>query len=340
MGTVTFNDGSAILCAAVALVGNQATCDGSSLNVAGSPHSVTAVYSGASGPPSFVTSTSPSLFQTVAKATLVVDANDKSRDYGDPNPAFDATISGFKNSETLATSGVAGSPLCSSTATATSPVSGSPYPITCALGSLTAGNYTFTFTPGELTVAKATLVVDANDKSRDYDEFRPGLRRDHLGLQEQRDPRHHRGGRRPLCIHDDRHQPGDGQPLPDYLRHRQPDRRQLHFTFTPGALNVTKATLAVAANNKTRDYGDPNPAFAATIQASRTARPSPPPASRAARLQFHGDRHQPGVGSPYPITSALGSLTAGNYTFSFMHGKDVTKATLAVDANDQTRDYA
>ncbi len=155
-GNVTFKDGAAVLCAAVALAGNQATCSGSSLNVAGSPHSITAVYSGASGPPAFSASTSASLSQTISKATLVVDANDKSRDYGDPNPVLDATITGFKNGETLATSGVAGSPLCTSTATATSPVSGSPYAITCALGSLTAGNYSFTFTPGALTITKAS----------------------------------------------------------------------------------------------------------------------------------------------------------------------------------------
>ncbi len=175
VGTVTFKDGAATLCAAVVLAGNQAPCDGSSLNVAGSPHSITAVYSGVSGPPASGASTSAPLAQTITKATLIVDANDKSRDYGDPNPAFDATITGFKNGETLATSGVAGSPLCSSTATSSSPVSGSPFAITCALGSLTAGNYTFTFTPGELTIGKATLAVDADDKSKIFDDADPAF---------------------------------------------------------------------------------------------------------------------------------------------------------------------
>jgi hypothetical protein len=118
--------------------------------VSGSPYAITCALGSLTAGNYTFTFTPGEL--TVTKATLVVDANDKSRDYGDPNPAFDATITGFKNSETLATSGVAGSPLCNSAATATSPVSGSPYAITCALGSLTAGNYTFTFTPGELTV--------------------------------------------------------------------------------------------------------------------------------------------------------------------------------------------
>src|SRR5207248_702537 len=71
---------------------------------------------------------------TITKATLTVTANDKTRAYGDANPAFDAAITGFKNSETLATSGVTGSPSCSTTATAASSVSGSPYPISCIIG--------------------------------------------------------------------------------------------------------------------------------------------------------------------------------------------------------------
>src|SRR5207247_8192505 len=46
---------------------------------------------------------------TINKAHLTVTADDQSRLYGDTNPTFTATISGFKNLETLATSGVTGS---------------------------------------------------------------------------------------------------------------------------------------------------------------------------------------------------------------------------------------
>src|SRR5205823_4645975 len=85
----------------------------------------------------------------ILKATLEVTANDKSRLYGDANPTLDAAISGFKNSETLASSGVTGSASCTTGAIATSPVPG-PYAITCALGSLAAGNYMFHFNAGSL----------------------------------------------------------------------------------------------------------------------------------------------------------------------------------------------
>ena len=72
-GTVTFKDGTNAIsgCSNVALNGSsQATCTTSDLNVAGSPHSITAEYSGvSSGSPQFQASTSNTLSQTVNKAS-------------------------------------------------------------------------------------------------------------------------------------------------------------------------------------------------------------------------------------------------------------------------------
>src|SRR5204862_5961024 len=112
---------------------------------------------------------------TVTPASLTVTADDKSRVYGDANPAFTASYSGFKNSETLATSGVTGSPSLATTATATSSVAGSPYTITAAAGTLAAGNYSFSFANGQLTVTKATLTVTADDASREYGDANPAF---------------------------------------------------------------------------------------------------------------------------------------------------------------------
>src|SRR2546428_234006 len=87
----------------------------------------------------------------VTKPTLSVTADDKSRGYGDANPLFTASYSGFKNGETLASSGVTGSPALSTTAIATSAVPG-PYPISAAIGTLAAGNYQFSFVSGSRTI--------------------------------------------------------------------------------------------------------------------------------------------------------------------------------------------
>src|SRR5204863_170645 len=45
------------------------------------------------------------------------------------------------------------------------------------------------------------------------------------------------------------------------------------------------------------------------------------------------------VGS-YPITAVLGTLASGNYSFSFVNGSlSITKATLAVNADNQVKTY-
>src|SRR2546428_186028 len=118
---------------------------------------------------------------TITKATLTVKANDKAREYGDANPSFDATISGFKNGENLGTSGVTGSPACSTTAVQASPVG--PFPITCLLGTLAATNYDFSFVAGTLTITPAPLSVTADNESRDYGEANPAFTGSNTGIK-------------------------------------------------------------------------------------------------------------------------------------------------------------
>jgi hypothetical protein len=91
---------------------------------------------------------------TVTRAPLTVTAPSLSITAGQAIPALTPTISGFKNGQTLATSGVTGSASCTTTATASSPAG--TYAITCTQGSLASANYSFgTFTAGTLTIAPA-----------------------------------------------------------------------------------------------------------------------------------------------------------------------------------------
>lgn len=87
---------------------------------------------------------------------LTVTADDKFVNLGDPLPPLTASFSGFINGETLATSGVTGSPVLSTTATASSPVGS--YPISIAQGTLAAGHYTFQFVGGTLQIFSITHV--------------------------------------------------------------------------------------------------------------------------------------------------------------------------------------
>src|SRR5262245_10248929 len=119
-------------------------------------------------------------FITVNPAQLTVTADNKSRGYGAANPALTATITGFTNGETLATSGVTGTPALSTTATTASAFGN--YPITAAAGTLAASNYTFAFVNGTLSVTKVGLTITADNKTKVFGAANPTLTASYSGF--------------------------------------------------------------------------------------------------------------------------------------------------------------
>ncbi|NVK53355.1 MAG: Ig-like domain-containing protein, partial [Flavobacteriaceae bacterium] len=114
---------------------------------------------------------------TINKATLTATAEDKSRDYGEANPVFTLTYSGFKGSDDSSVLDTA--PTVATTATTTTDVG--TVAITVAGGS--DSNYDITPVNGTLTIGKATLIATAEDKSRDYGEANPVFTITYLGFK-------------------------------------------------------------------------------------------------------------------------------------------------------------
>jgi len=91
-GSVTFKDGSTTLCSAVAIdSGGKATCAINSLDVAGSPHSITAIYSGDSNYKASPASTASSQGVNQAGTTTSVGSSSNPSVYGQP-VTFTATV--------------------------------------------------------------------------------------------------------------------------------------------------------------------------------------------------------------------------------------------------------
>ncbi|MHB8671372.1 MAG: MBG domain-containing protein, partial [Acidimicrobiales bacterium] len=101
----------------------------------------------------------PTAALTVTPAPLTVTADNASRYHEAANPKFTVTYSGFVLGQNLASSGVRGTPSCTTTATTASDVG--TYPITCDAGTLSAMNYRFAFVPGSLTVEPAPTSLSA-----------------------------------------------------------------------------------------------------------------------------------------------------------------------------------
>jgi hypothetical protein len=126
-----------------------------SLQVTGSPHSIYAMYQPDSSS-AFVGSTSaqPATVR-ITPAPLTVTANNATKAYGAPLPAFTFSYSGFQNGDTAAS--LTTPPTATTTATQFSPVTMSGYPVT-PMGAVDP-NYTFTYVPGTLTVTAVPLTV-------------------------------------------------------------------------------------------------------------------------------------------------------------------------------------
>ncbi len=152
-GTVTFMNGTTVLgTGTIHDTTADYTTDSTSSLAVGS-QSITAQYNGDTNCNS---STSSPLTQTVNKAPLTVTAQNATRAYGAANPTFSDIITGFVNGDTQSV--VSGTASLTTTATASS--APGTYPITAALGTLSAANYNFsTFVNGTLTITQATPTI-------------------------------------------------------------------------------------------------------------------------------------------------------------------------------------
>ena len=110
---------------------------------------------------------------SIAPKLVTVKVTNIKRAYGTANPAFKLTYTGLVLHQTLATSGISGTPDCSTPADALS-VPGI-YLITCELGTLQATDYVFTIPLGQVTVVQAKLKVVSTHLTRPYGDPNPEL---------------------------------------------------------------------------------------------------------------------------------------------------------------------
>ena len=139
--------------------GDDVTCDGlhpatfDDANV-GTGKTVTATglaLGGADAGNYTLTNTTDTDEADITTATLSVDADDASKSFGDSDPDFTYSLSGFASGEDETSAGVTGEASCTRAPGET--VAGSPYTITCEPGTLAAANYDFqTGGTGELTI--------------------------------------------------------------------------------------------------------------------------------------------------------------------------------------------
>ena len=94
---------------------------------------------------------------SIGKAGLVVTAGNKTRIYGDANPALTYTVTGYVSGE--GASVLSGSPALTTSANTTSNIGNEA--ITAAANSLSSNNYSFTFVNGVMAINPRPIIISA-----------------------------------------------------------------------------------------------------------------------------------------------------------------------------------
>jgi len=287
---------------------------------------------------------------TVTRALLDVIVDNQYRVYGSSDPTLTYTFSGFKNSQTLATSGVSGAAAVSIAAAGRGSLADAgTYAITGLAGSLASTNYSFRMVNGVLTVAKAPLTIRAVAASRQYGDALTGFTYtiDAAGFKNGQTEAVLRGtgafsgDASVTAFQVDLVTPVQvGDNVGSYVlvaAKNTLDARNYTFeppgtVYVPATLTITKATLLVTARNASREYGEVNPAFGYDItgfiptESSAILTGSPTVTTAATQSSNVGT---------YAITPTQNTLidTTGNYSFTFVNGTlTISKAVLTVSS--------
>lgn len=261
---------------------------------------------------------------TIKPVKVKAKVNSTSRTYGEANPNFTITYSGFVNGEDESV--LTSKPLATTTANEKSAVG--TYPITISGGK--AQNYTFEYEQGELTVNKASLGVQVMDASKVYGAENPTFTLGYSGLKNNETVPV--WTKIPTFTTTATKTSGTGSY--DVTVTCEPKNYEI-ISNTPGKLTITKAPLTVKANNVSMDYCGTMPTYSYTYSGF-----------------VNGDTEDALTTKPSMATEATAKSNAGtyaitpegaqsdNYDFTYTAGTlTIKQRPLTVKVNSASRLY-
>lgn len=261
---------------------------------------------------------------TIKPVKVKAKVNSASRTYGEANPNFTITYSGFVNGEDESV--LTSKPLATTTANEKSAVG--TYPIKISGGK--AKNYTLEYEQGELTVNKASLSIQVMDASKVYGSNNPTFTLGYSGLKNEETVPEWTTA--PKFTTTATKESGFGT----YEVSVTCDPKNYEIvTNTPGKLTIKKAPLTIKANNTTMDYCGTMPSYSFTYSGF-----------------VNGDTEdalttKPSIATEATATSNAGTYTimpegaqANNYDFTYTAGTlTIKQRPLTVKANSARRLY-
>lgn len=261
---------------------------------------------------------------TIDKVLLTVTADNKSKTYGNENPPFTISYSGFVGGEDEAV--LSSLPTAGSAATAASSVG--DYAIDITGGA--ADNYDLNRVAGTLSVLKAPLSVTADDQAKTYGDPNPSLTITYSGLVNGDDAGDLNTVPTAMTAATGSSDAGSYLIIPS-----GGSDDNYFFDYNNGTLTVSKAILNAQADDKGRLYGESNPVF--TINYSGFVNNDDEASLNAVPIASTTATATSDVGN-YSITVSGGS--DNNYSYNRVNGNlTVDKATATVSVNNDTYTY-
>ncbi len=262
---------------------------------------------------------------TVTKAPLTVTANDLTKVYGENNPELSYSIAGFVNNDNAT---VFTNQVRMSTEVNNSTAVGE-YPIVAY--NATADNYDISFVDGTLIVAKASLVITANDAAITYGDDISNFEWSYTVTG---------------FVNNDTEECLTTKPTASVLDYTGDagsysivfggaESSNYEFSYVNGSLTVGQAALTLKVADATRVYGEENPQFGyevvnakgETISGALTVEPTLITVATTASV----------VGEYEIVAEGAASL---NYSINVVNGiLTVTKAPLTITAVNAVKVY-
>lgn len=261
---------------------------------------------------------------TIEKVNLKAKANNTSRIYGEANPDFTISYSGFVNGENESV--LTTKPVLTTSANELSSVG--TYPISVSGGE--ANNYTIECKQGELTVNKASLGIQVMNANKVYGSKNPTFTLNYSGLKN--DETVPSWSKTPVFTTIATKESGAG--TYDVTVTCEPQNYEI-ISNTPGKLTISKAPLTIKADNVTMDYCGTMPQYSYSYigfvnnDTEEALSTKPSIATEATANSNAGD---------YIITPE--GAQSNNYDFTYKAGTlTIKQRPLTVKANSASRPY-
>lgn len=261
----------------------------------------------------------------IEKANLYIEADNKTRQYGNDNPFLSAKISGLQNNEDIDDVLTNGFHLYT-TATSNSDIG--EYPI--CLNSDISTNYIVNFKQGFLNITKAPIGLSVGNYEKEYGTPNPQFNLNFVGLKNgEQIPKWDKS---PIFSTEATIESNVG--AYEVTVACEPHNYDI-TTNENGILTITKAPLSINAIPATRKYYEPNPQFNFTLNGLRNNDTKDCLSKQPVFDCLAALNSDCGT---YTITPS--SAEAQNYDISYEPSiLTITPASLTVSAKDLTREY-